>query len=271
MAKRTKVTKKSGKRSQKSVPAKKASVTKRSEKKASGKKTAAKKAAAKQAPTKQAARAVAKKSTKGSARSTGNTGRPTPEGFVLGDHRFFDPSQDVSYSFDEAISRKRPKQIIGAPPPTYLDGLTRDAGKDSPAAKALLRGKFCGHGEPAMTVFDLVIDGQSDLEINGFHDDEENPDGNLRLLPMRRPGGEWVVIYRREWEENQATLEGVTREPVRGEEGARLVDDTAAGRVSVGFEYPSDADSRDCVTWMTIDVLLPREKKPRCLVNAELA
>ena len=88
---------------------------------------------------------------------------------------------------------------------------------------------------------------------------------------MIRPKGKWVVLFRREWEENQATLEGVRHKTLSKAEQKRLMDQPLVGQVSIGFEYPCEATSRDCVSWLTIDVLEKRKRKPVCVVNAELA
>lgn len=190
-------------------------------------------------------------------------------GFTLGDHTFLHPSVNGPLSrFEEA-----PSQIRNAPPPTYLEGRVREATLESPAARALLEGRFCGHGEPTMTVFDIVLDGEDVLEL-GASMDPDDPDmtQNLLALAVRRPGqSEWFPIFRRAWEDEQATLEGFTTSVLTESEAASISDDVAIGRVSVGFEYPCDADSRDCVTWMTIDVVFEGEEEPRCIVDAELA
>lgn len=189
-----------------------------------------------------------------------------PEGFTLGDHRFLHPSETGPLSRFKA----RKRQIIGAPPPSCFDGLMREATPKSPAAKALFKGKFCGHGEPTMTIFDVVIDGEEFLEITALTDDQD-PSANLPCLAVRKPGGRWIALFRREWEESQATLEGVAPSPLTEAEIAQLNPDTGLGRLAVGFEYPCDATSRDCVSWMTVDALFDGNRKPSCLVNAELA
>jgi hypothetical protein len=192
-------------------------------------------------------------------------------GFVLGDHQFLDPAENGPLSrFDEPK-----RQILGAPPPSFLDGIAREASKNSPAAKALLKGEFCGHGEPTMTVFDVVIDGEDVLDIAVRMDEEDEEDeemeANLPLVAVRTPGGDWVAIFRREWEEAQATLEGTPRTTLTPAEAAQLDPDMRRGRVAIGFEYPCDATSRDDVGWLTIDVVLEGERKPVCLVDAEIA
>ncbi|MBL8763298.1 MAG: hypothetical protein JNM07_03390 [Phycisphaerae bacterium] len=209
--------------------------------------------------------------TRGARRASG---AGEPAGFRLGDHTFDDAdSQGPDPRFAAILSGRpmpKPRQILGAPPPTYLDGFVRESTRRSPAAKELLRGRFCGHGETTMTVFDVVIDGQTELELDGIGNDEGD-ERNFPLVAARRPGGEWVVLFRRAWEESQETLMGIKRSKVSKAEMKRLTEPTPGVQISIGFEYPSDADSRDCVTWLTIDALFKGKSKPICMVNAELA
>lgn len=191
-----------------------------------------------------------------------------PDGFTLGDHTFIDPSENAP--LDRVEQPKR--QIKGAPPPTILDGLARESADDSSAAVALRLGKFCGHGEPTMTLFDVVIDGSDVVEFQAIADEHVEQEGyNFVALVVRAPGGTWHAIFRREWEHRQETLVGVERTPVTDEEAAALDPDVGKGRVSIGFEYPVDADDKDCVSWMTIDVLPEGEDEPICVVDTEIA
>lgn len=193
--------------------------------------------------------------------------KPT-QGFVLGDHEFLHPSVNGPLSRLEAPKR----QIRGAKPPTYLDGLVRESTPASKAAKALFKGEFCGHGEPTMTIFDIVIDGAEVLEVGGVSDSEVEEDGrNFVMLAVRKPGGPWLALFRRAWEDAQATLADFTTAKVEPDEVGFISDDVLKGHVSIGFEYPCDADSRDAVTWLTIDVLEEGERKPVCVVDAALA
>jgi hypothetical protein len=188
-------------------------------------------------------------------------------GFVLGDHTFLDPIENAPFSRLRAPKR----QILGAPPPTYLDGIALQATPASPAAKALFTGQFCGHGEPTMTIFDIVIDGAETLEVGAIADPDD-PAGkrNLPVLVARKPGSQWRILFRREWEEAQATLEGVEVAPLSPAELAS-VGSYGNGRAAIGFEYPADATSRDVVSWVAIDVLFDGNSDPGCVVNAELA
>lgn len=184
------------------------------------------------------------------------------KGFVLGDHTFLHPSVNGPLS----RLNKPARQIRGAPPPMLLEGMTRDAGKASMAAKELLKGKFQGHGEPTIAIFDIVLEGEEELEIGAIDGAE---DGGYTLVAVRRPGGTWRAVYRAEWAAGQATLEGVQAKPVSAKEAAAM--QTDEGRVAVGLEYPCDATSRDSVTWITVDILPKGKRKPICVASAELA
>ncbi len=189
--------------------------------------------------------------------------------FVLGDHTFNAEEGRQRFSF----RRRSPRQILGAIPPTLFDGIARDSTKASPAAGNLLRGKFCGHNEPVMTVFDLVIDGVDRFEIAAIMFGEEPDDEqNIPLVAIRPPDGTWRAIFRRSWQDERATLEGVNDPALTGEEIAQIdEEDVIVGPVSIGFEYPSDAASRDTVSWMTIDTTMEGEPEPICIVDAAMA
>lgn len=187
-------------------------------------------------------------------------------GFVLGDHTFLDPSENAPFSRLRAPKR----QILGAPPPSYLDGIARQATPASPAARALLTGQFCGHGEPTMTIFDIVIQGVETLEIGAIPDPDAPAAGrNLPLLVARKPGSRWRILFRGDWEEARATLENVNIALSPAELAS--IGSFGNGRAAVGFEYPPDATSRDTVAWLAVDVLLDGQADPACVVNAELA
>ncbi|NUQ53955.1 MAG: hypothetical protein HUU19_14825 [Phycisphaerales bacterium] len=188
----------------------------------------------------------------------------TSGGFVLGDHTFLVPGVA-----GPASRLRAPKKAIrGAIPPTYLDGLVRESSPKSPAAVELFRGKFCGHAEPTMAIFDLVIEGEQDLEVSVIAPEDE---GNVPLMVARRPGGSWFTLFRRTWEDEQNGLVGVRQSPPTKKEEALFRPHIRTGRVSIGFEYPCDADSRDSVSWLTIDALFEPGTKPLCAVDAEMA
>lgn len=189
-------------------------------------------------------------------------------GFVLGDHQFLQPGTPGPLSRLDSPKR----QIRGATPPTYLHGLVRESTTESRSAKALFKGEFCGHGEPTMTIFDVVIDGVEVIEIGAIPDSVAEEEGrNVVLLAARKPNGPWLALFRRAWEDAQAMLVDVKSPKIQPGEARRISQDILRGRVSIGFEYPCDADSPNAVSWMTIDVLEEGKRKPHCLVNAELA
>jgi hypothetical protein len=193
----------------------------------------------------------------------------TAKGFTLGDHTFISPDQNGSLSrLDDPK-----KQIKGAQTPTYLAGLAVESTSKSPAAKALFKGEFCGHSEPTMTIFDIVIDGAEELEIGVAGDKRTIEDGEMPLaFVARKPGSKtWTTLFHRDWADAAETLEGVKARTLTAKEVACIHPDLQISRVSIGFEYPCDATSADCVTWMAIDILLKGEKKPICIINAELA
>lgn len=197
-------------------------------------------------------------------------------GFILGDHQFYGPNDGAP---PHAIGTKT-KRITGAPPPTCLDGLVVESlGKTNPAKK-LVKGKFCGHGEPTFTVFDVVIDGVDELEFGAieYSPEEEasqviDEEAGPWVLAVRIPGasGPWHVIFRREWEERSETLSHILRTELSRDEEARLLPEIMVGRASVGLEYPADANSRDEATWMTIVADLNGLPKGAHIVDAELA
>lgn len=190
-------------------------------------------------------------------------------GFKLGDHQFLHPSQNGPLS----RLREPKRQIKGAPPPTYLDGRAEEARPDSPVARDLFEGGCCGHGEPTMTIFEVVIDGHRTLELGAVMDEEDEAyERNMLLMAVRAPGSDrWFALFRREWEDAMETLTGVTDRPLTPEEVASIHPDIATARVAIGFEYPCDADSRDCVSWLTIDALFEGDDEPRRQIDAELA
>lgn len=196
-------------------------------------------------------------------------GKPKRVGFTLGDHTFVHPS--VTAPLDRIGAPK--KLIRGALPPTYLDGIARESGASSRAAKALFVGKFCGHGEPTMAVFDIVIDGEEVLEVAADIDPKHStPTESYPLVLARKPNSKtWRVLFRRQWAERQNGLIDVVQRAPTAKELSRLSLGTITGRVSIGFEYPPDAESRDSVSWLTIDALPQRGRKPMCLVNEEMS
>jgi len=198
-----------------------------------------------------------------------NRGNMANQGFVFGTHQFLHPS--VNGPISRLHDPKR--QIKGAPPPTYLDGLARESTDKSVAAAALHKGEFCGHGEPTMTIFDVVIDGDGDLEVDAIIDDACDENGaNPLIVAARRQGqSDWHVLFERAWDERSMMLTDVRSRKLTSEEVEELGGEPLHGKVAIGFEYPCDAQSRDDVTWLTIDVLEDGKRKPTCIVDAEMA
>lgn len=193
----------------------------------------------------------------------------TVRGFEFGNHVFLHPSVNGPLDRD----RQPKKQILGAPPPTVLDGLVRDATKSSPAAKSLLKGKFCGHGEPTMLVLDVVIDDSPDVFIGGLTG--KNADGQpvIEALAVRgvKDGSAWHIIFQPTWAEAQATLLNVKPMKLAPRHVAMFEASKVQASIAIGLEYPCDATSRDDVTWMTIDMLGRKDKSPICMVDTEMA
>jgi hypothetical protein len=195
--------------------------------------------------------------------------QPTPTGFVMGDHRFFDPSQSGPIErFDLP-----PRQILGSPPPSFLKHIAREATADNPANKALRKGTWCGHGEPTFTAFDIVIDDHEELEISAIISEGEDEDQQIAdLIAVRKPGGPWHALFRNVWVERQDMLLNTERDTCTAEESTRLNStDVDVVRVAIGFEYPCDAQSADDATWMRLDLVLKGTKKPVTFVDTELA
>lgn len=211
--------------------------------------------------------------------------------FKLGDHQFILPEQNAPLSRLEQENRR---PIRGATPPSHLVGVAVEARGDGPSA-ALMSGEWAGHGEPTYTVFDIEIDGSRELEIavesddESLHDeveegDEEDEGPMIRRVLARAPGSEgpWTVIHDVAWGVDEA--EGVRTfpwcpagvelddddeiEPVTTEE-----DELETFRVSIGLEYPPDAQSAGDVSWVTV-VAMPvdgeDEEEVICLVDEEM-
>ena len=191
-------------------------------------------------------------------------------GFKMGNHVFLDPS------VNGPLSRLRApkKQIFGAPAPSYLAGLVREASKKSPAARELLKGRFCGHGEPTLTVYDVVIGVHEVLEISGVMDNRTLQDGdNPALVVVRVPEArsDWHILFDRSWSDGLRMLTGARQRRIKASEKRELEKNKGLARVSIGFEYPCDAASPDDVSWLAIDALVEGGRKPECVVNAEIA
>jgi hypothetical protein len=165
--------------------------------------------------------------------------------FKLGNHEFYLPTERAPLS---RWTQKKRAPIAGAQSPSFLTGFTREPAT-SKSAKELLKGKFCGHGEPTYTVFDIVCDGHDELDALA----RTHPDPDLVLVRVPGNSGPWLVIFDLAWCD-----EGVPKEPQwhtldeETEIGVKEV--TGRAFLSIGFEYPCDADDVNSISWLTIDV-----------------
>lgn len=198
-----------------------------------------------------------------------------PTGFVFGDHQFYAP--------EERAPLKRPARkgpIKGASAPACFAGMLRPSTKASPAAGDLLTGGFCGHGEPTYTVFDVVLGGGDVVEVCVEHDEE----GEVMLVLCRedaagalKPGARgakatspWRVLYDAAWVEQGEGLVGLEAGAAGAEQVARVNSQVERGHMSIGFEYPADAESAEHVSWLSIHVRDPGGDETFEMVDAEL-
>lgn len=210
--------------------------------------------------------------------------------FRLGDHQFISPEENAPQS---RLEQKNRRPIRGATPPSHLMGVAVEARGDGPSA-ALMNGEFCGHGEPTFTVFDIEIDGSRELEIAIETDDElmldeEDEDGEEGEAPIRRllarsPGsdGPWTVIHDATWGVDDEGMRTFPWCPPRvevdsdGEIEPVMTDDGEPhlARLSIGLEYPPDAQSAGDVSWVVV-MGMPIDVKDAegvfCLVDEEMA
>ncbi len=197
-----------------------------------------------------------------------------PEGFTLGDHTFLHPDEEDPM---DPLARMDlpPKQILGGSPPDVFVGFTRDADIETSVCQIMLDPPFMGHGEPTIKFLDVVIDGSPDIEVAVMQNDDD-PD---ELIPervfARKPGnpGSMVVLFDSTWAKNQVTLVGVEPSAITNEQRELLSDEEAwfPCRVTFGLEYPSETDSHNCVSWITMYAWEPGTDQTGCMVDAELA
>lgn len=207
--------------------------------------------------------------------------------FRLGNHEFISPDEDAPASrLDE--DDRRP--IAGAQPPTHLGGCVREADGSGPSA-FLSDGEWCGHGEPTFTVFDVVLDGTDELEVavetfDSMDEEDEGDEGPpVRRVLVRPSGshGEWTVIHDATWgldddlnrvfpwtPDDRVTDDDPDIQPVLTED-----DQPEKFRVSIGLEYPPDAQSAGDISWVTIIAsglaADDDEDDVFCLVSEEMA
>ena len=207
--------------------------------------------------------------------------------FRLGDHQFISPEETARIS---RLDQEDRKPIRGAAAPSHLAGVVVEARGDGPSA-SLMNGEWAGHGEPTFTVFDVEIDGSRDVELAVETDeeiDEEEMDEDdegpmIRRVLARAVGsdGPWTVLHDVSWGMDeevgrtfpwcppQAEMDDSDEiEPVTTEEG-----DVETFRVSIGLEYPPDAQSVGDVSWVAIVAVGTEDdgEEVFCVVSEEMA
>ncbi len=188
--------------------------------------------------------------------------------FRLGDHTF-NPDDGTLMAGDDVeafLSRLEapPKRILGAEPPSAFAGFCREAREDL-VSSALREGACCGHNG-AYTVFDVVIEGEDVLEILVLGEeglDDEDGEFEAPVLVLARPRGSegrWLVVFDPAWDSGGS--------PTNMPDSPRLVDTPVSlddedlaqvreqpGKLSIGFEYPSEATSVNDVSWIAVHAL----------------
>ncbi len=168
-------------------------------------------------------------------------------GFQLGNHVFLPQGAPAPLS-RLALAQRSP--ISGAKPPACLERVAQSGG---PGPTELLRnGEFCGHGEPTYSVFDLIIEGDRELEVSIIPAEDGGTERFLARPAKRR--GDWVVVYSRAWcSEGRLTGE-VQTVPADAAEHAIDPSGHSRFRIAIGLEYPPDCASADDVTWIAVAV-----------------
>ncbi len=157
--------------------------------------------------------------------------------------------------------------------PTFLSGLVHPA--VSNASEELKKGKFCGHGEPTFAVFDIAIDEQVELELAAWMGNSETQDPELLLARVPGTGTKWLTLFNQKW----FTPEGNLKLPDSPQWIEVPLDDKridskglVIASLAIGFEYPSDAQNENDISWLTIDAWPKGHKgKPVVLVDVETA
>lgn len=183
-----------------------------------------------------------------------------PSGFQLGDFTFYSPTENAPLD-RRGLRPARPLQ--GATPPSWVRDFVQESAEDGPA-EFMWSGGFCGHGEPAYSVFDVVIDGDTWLECATVGEP-----GSLERLLARPAGstGAWRVIFDRQRVVECASPSTGIRTVPAGEVAAPNA--TRRVRLAIGFEYPIDCDSAEQVSWFAV-AALPAKGDPIVLADEEL-
>ena len=175
-----------------------------------------------------------------------------------------------SYTFG-ANQTPAPGPIADAPPPTHLRGCVTASTSDS--GTVLRSGAFCGHGEATFTVFDISVHGTIDLEVAAWIGDSQTEDPQCVLARIPANGDRWLVIFDQAWQGD----DGILRLPetpvwidVQKDDERVAEENICRARLSVGFEYPSDARNINDVSWLAIDAWPEgNDESPVVLVSAE--
>ncbi len=170
-------------------------------------------------------------------------------GFKLGDHEFLVPGGAAAPL--SRLTQKNRSPIAGAEPPSFIAEVCREAELNGPVG-ALIDGSFCGHGEPTFSVFDLVVDGDPDVQLALPYEDNAEP----AIMP--RPGSAadddgWSHMIRLHEHFDGFAFDGAgpSPQPVTDHDG-----NIVTLRAAIGFEYPPDATSVDDITWLAIALQL---------------
>lgn len=181
--------------------------------------------------------------------------------FKLGNHVF-------------GTGSKPPKgPLVGALSPSFIAAYTKVA--TGSASKELTKGKFCGHGEPTFTVFDIAINGSTELEVAAWMGTSETDDPELLLARVPGVGTRWLTLFNQKWFAPTGNLNlPSTPEWIDIKPGDERIDPEGLviASLAIGFEYPSDAQNENDISWMTIDGWPQGHKgKPIVLVDVEVA
>lgn len=187
-----------------------------------------------------------------------------PDAFRLGDFTFIVPGTRA------ALDRRnmRPQRpLLGADPPVWLDGLVREAVEQGPA-ELLWDGDFRGHGEPAYSVFDVIVEGSHLLDVCLLQNAEG--ESTLTVRPANS-SGRWHVLYKTSWFRTATQPAGSeTLAPELCSPMAGPTDRTEM-RMAIGFEYPIECTSRNDVSWVAVAIQEDGVAESVYLIDEELS
>lgn len=187
-----------------------------------------------------------------------------PDGFRLGDFTFLAPGELAP--IDRSDMRPR-RPVLGAAPPDWLSGLVREAANDGPAG-FLWNGDFCGHGEPAYSVFDIRIENHELLEICLIQDAQIGSLLTARPKNSERP---WNILHHGEWFRS-GTAKPTAPVSKRADEFMAQPGPggNRAMRLAIGFEYPIECTSPNDISWVTVALMEEDASEIVCIVDEEL-